>query len=343
MRLLGSGRAGRRRGERTGDAALRAAHVADGSLALPPRPDAIALAERSKRRATREGAGARAVELHALAARVLERTWRIEGREQDAQGSDRHVPVGRGPRGDLRPGACDAALAGALLAGDSAHDAATSYAELYRAERRMSGARAALADAAAGGAIGPCLASIEARLTALAAFRPPQRVIEAIDQGLAGEGALAAPHDAGARVSALPQIVRIDEWPGLDSARVVVTLDRAARFRSVDDPAARPPRTFLELDGVDVGSAPRDTKMGGIVTRVRAEATTTGARVSMDLSGPKAYRRVFQLLEPYRVVIDVAKNPPGKEAPRRSRARSVARRARSGPRRAIPARSGRPG
>jgi N-acetylmuramoyl-L-alanine amidase len=69
-------------------------------------------------------------------------------------------------------------------------------------------------------------------------------------------------------------------------------------------------QTYVELDGVELGGAARETPIGGIVTRMLAESTTTGSRVSLDLSGP-AYRRVFHLLEPFRVVVDIAKHPPG--------------------------------
>src|SRR4051794_37529778 len=52
---------------------------------LPPRPEAIALAQQVEGLALKEGAGARAVELHVLAAKIHERVWRIEHREQDAK------------------------------------------------------------------------------------------------------------------------------------------------------------------------------------------------------------------------------------------------------------------
>jgi N-acetylmuramoyl-L-alanine amidase len=48
-----------------------------------------------------------------------------------------------------------------------------------------------------------------------------------------------------------------------------------------------------------------------VVNAVRAESTTTGARITLALDG-RAYRRVFHLVEPYRVVIDIARNAPGK-------------------------------
>jgi N-acetylmuramoyl-L-alanine amidase len=306
-------------GEADGTELSRAAQLAAGG-ALPGRAEALALAQSIEARAIREGASARASSLHATAARIVERVWRLEARDQDAkEATDLYRAAAQNV---TWPGACEAAVQGARLAGDIARDASATYAELYKVQRRV--AAASGADAGAG----PCAASLDASLGILAAFRPPARVLAAIDEGLAGEGALAATRpDAGPRVLVAPQIVRIDEWPGEESARVVVTLDREAPFRVADDTqSARLPRTSLELDGVDVGSAPRDVRMGGLVTRVRAESTTTGARVTLDLSGPKAYRRVFHLLEPFRVVLDVARNPPGVSAqtgPLRSASRVV--------------------
>ena len=289
--------------------ALLGANGGKDAPELPARAEVLALAQSIEAHGVREGAGARAVELHALAATLLERVWRTEGREQDAKEA---IDLYRAAARDVAiPGACEAALHGAKLSGELARDAATTYAELYRTERRFSRPTDGGAPPAA------CPTEVEAALTGLTAFRPPARVLEAIDEGLAGEGAIAAASASGARPnvkvsSAAPQIVRIENWPGDESARIVVVLDRSAPFRAVDQGASggKSGRTFLELDGVDVGSAARDTALAGVVTRVRAEATTTGARVSLDLGGP-AYRRIFHLLEPYRVVIDIARHPPG--------------------------------
>lgn len=282
----------------------RARSLATGDV-LPARAEAIALAQTIESRAVREGAGARAVEMHSIAARLMERVWRVEGREQDAKEA---IDLFRAASRDgAVEGACDSAHRAARLAGDVARDAATTYAELYRAQRRF-------ADAPA-----ECRASIEAGLELLVAFRPPARVLSAIDDGLAGEGAIAtavaaAGADAGvfAAATKAPQIVRIESWPGQEAARVVVVLDRPAAYRVGDEiPAGAPaPRTFIDLDGVDVGSATRDATTRGIVTRVRAESTSTGARVSLDLES-HAWRRVFYMHEPYRVVVDVARHPPG--------------------------------
>lgn len=297
------------------DELARAQALDTPSAVLPARPEVIALAQSIEALALKEGAGARAVELHALAARLHERVWRTEHREQDAKEAvDLYRSAGR----DLAlPGACDAATRGAKLAGELARDAHTTYAELYRVQRRSAGGD---------GGAGLCSREIDEPLAALAAFRPAPQVLDAIEQGLAGEGAIAvAALDAGARtVVTAPRITRIEQWTGTEGARVVVHLDRAARFRPADSPSAngRGARTYVELDGVELGGAARETALGGIVSRIVAEPTSTGSRVALDLNGP-AYRRVFTLLEPFRVVIDIARQPPG--AGPSGKGRSVAR------------------
>ena len=290
----------------------RARALAVPASPIPERAAVLALAQAVEVRAVREGAGARAVDLHRAAAELFERVWRIDGREQDAKEAlDVYRAAARDP---MITGACDAAIRGAKLAGDVARDASTTYAELYRAERRFSVPAPA------------CARVIGDLLVPLGAFRPAARVLEAIDEGLAGEGAIAAAvADAGARVKATPQIVRIEQWPGRDSARVVLVLDRPAKFRAGDEAGSgRAPQTFVELDGVDVGTAPRATSMQGIITSLKAESTSTGARVTLQLDG-QAFRRVFYLPEPYRVVIDIARQPPGTASAqgRRSVARVV--------------------
>jgi N-acetylmuramoyl-L-alanine amidase len=280
----------------------RARALLEAGAPLEERADALALAESIESSALREGAGARAVALHALAARVLERVYRIEGREQDAKES---VLLYRTASRDVSvAGSCEAAERGALLAGDLAKDASVTFAELYRVERRIAlapGAEEREAD---------CAKRIDDELSTLNAFRAPARVLEAIDQGLAGDGDLAL--DAGKGLSETARIAKIEPLPGRDAARVVIVLNKPARFRPADVPTVGPgaPRTFVDLDGVDVGLAPRDVALVGIVSRLRTEATSTGARVTLDLDGP-AYRKVFYLPEPYRVVIDIARHPPG--------------------------------
>jgi N-acetylmuramoyl-L-alanine amidase len=288
----------------------RARSIAEIQVPLPSRAEALALAESIEARAVREGVGVRAAELHTTSARLLERVWRIEGRERDAaEALDLYrAAAAASPRDVDGPWACDAALGLARVAGDLARDPSVAFAELYRAQRRLAASQH-LADSAST----PCPRQIDDALAVLAAFRPPQRVLEAIDQGLQGEGALGGGLDAGASVSVRPaEIVRIEVWADREVARVVVVLDRPAAYRVGDEmlSGVHNPRTFLDLDGVDLGAAPRNLSEQGILTRVQSESTSTGSRVSLDLDG-RAWRRVFYMHEPYRIVVDVARRPPG--------------------------------
>jgi N-acetylmuramoyl-L-alanine amidase len=303
----------------------RARALAEGKADLPPRAEVLALAESIEAQAVREGAGARAVTLHATAARLVERMWRVEGHERDAsEALDMYASAARDP---AAPGACEAALASARLSGDVSHDASVAYAQLYRVQRRFAPASSPDADPPDAGSA--CPGAIEDALARLAAFRPAQRVLDAIEVGLAGEGtspgagAGASPDRAVAAAGKAPQIARIESWPGRDTARVVVVLDRAAPYRIGDEPlgTSGAARTFLDLDGVDLGDAPRTTTGEGIVARVQAESTSTGSRISLDVDG-RAWRRAFVMHDPYRIVIDVAHHPPGAAARAR---RAVAR------------------
>lgn len=285
----------------TGDEITRA-EALDRESTLPSRPETIALAQSVEALALKEGAGARAVALHALAGRLHERVWRVEHREQDAKEA---VDLYRLAAQDLAlPGACTAAARGAKLAGELARDPQTTYAELYRVERRGTAADAGRS---------LCSDTIDEPLAALAAFRPAPAVLAAIEQGLAGEGAIAlAMVDAGAAIATAPRITRIEQWTGDEGSRVVIHLDRPSRFRVGDVPSegGKGGRTYVELDGVELGGAPHETALSGILSRIVAEPTSTGSRVALDLVGA-AYRRVFHLLEPFRVVVDIARHPPG--------------------------------
>ena len=315
-----------------GPAVARGRELLQPDAVLPPRAELIALAQSIEAAAVREGVGQRALDLHLIAARLLERVWRLEGKEQDGKEAIEILKIAARDGSSLPGGAaCDAAVQAARLAGEVAHDASVTYKELYRAERRFlprlddGGANALAFGGTDGGTAGACVRTIEERLLQLAPYRPPARVLEAIDQGLAGEGALAIlPADASVLVGGSPHLVRIDSLPGKEAARIVLFLDRPAQFRAGDEASAggKTPRTFVELDGVDAVAVPRQTLVGGIVQRVSTEATTTGTRVALDLDG-RAYRRIFHLVEPYRVVIDIARNPPGTAHNRREVARIV--------------------
>lgn len=276
----------------------RARSLLDDERTLDARSEVIRSAQAVVALAAKESDKARARELTLLAARLYERLYRADRRVQDAkEANDLYRTAGADL--EAREG-CDALVRAALLGGEVARDASVTYAELYRVYLR--------APQGSG-----CRSRAFERMVSLASFAPPREVLVAVEQGSVGEDAL---RDAGAtaRVGA-PEVTRVETYPGEDAARVVLTLDRSARFRTGEDAAepGRGARTYVELDGVEVSDAlrtARDLDLPGLVRAVHTQPVTTGTRVSLELAGP-AYRRVFYLVEPYRVVVDIAKHPPG--------------------------------
>jgi len=263
--------------------------------ALPARAEALAIAQSVEAAAVKEGAGARASELHVLAGSVFERVYRLEGKDQDAKEA---VAAFDAASKDLKtPGACDAALRGATLAGDAAHDAQVTFIAFYKLSKRLASED-------------KCAERVFAAMTAIEAFRPLPRVLAAIDSGLDAQGAAA--FDAGAPKATNLYVDRVEHWPGREAARVVITLSREARYRTSDEAAAGSQRIFIDIDGATLGSrlAARDAIGSGMVTRLRVLPTTTGSRVVLDLDAGTVYRRVFDLREPYRIIVDIARRPP---------------------------------
>jgi N-acetylmuramoyl-L-alanine amidase len=324
LALLGgacaAGEAADRRGrDSEASVVLQARAVAEGQVDLPERTDVLDTAAALERYAAREGAGARVVSLDTTAAKLLERLWRVEGREQDAR---KAIDLYRAASLDVgAQGACPAAVAAARLSGDVEHDAAATYAELYNIERRL-----APAQPVAPGASPSCRGVVGDELRLLVAFRPPREVLDAIDDGLMSAGAIPAAADAGATTRAAsptvawrplpsgmrPNVTRVEWWPGRDAARVVLVLDRPAHYR-LDDavaPARADTAIAVDLDGVELGSMPTDTPTQGIVTRIRTQLTGTGSQLCLDTDG-RAWRRAFEMREPYRVIVDVARAPGG--------------------------------
>ena len=226
------------------DAGTEPAEIAQARLlvqadaALPPRAEALVVAQSVEARAVKEGAGARATELHTLAGTLFERVYRLEGKDQDAKEAQAAYEAASK---DLKiPGACDAALRGAALAGDAGHDAQVSYIAFYKLSRRSE---------ACGGRAAAAMATLEA-------FRPAPRVLDAIDRGLEAQGTV-LDSDAAAPTHAEAFLERVEHWPGKDAARIVVTLSREAKFHASDEIATKdtPQRIFVDFDGARRGRA----------------------------------------------------------------------------------------
>ncbi|MFO0663841.1 MAG: N-acetylmuramoyl-L-alanine amidase [Polyangiaceae bacterium] len=282
----------------------------------PTRDRLSACGERMLAQTRLEGATPRGTELGHLAGALYERSYRIEWRKDDG---DNAVEAYRLAAARLEgPEGCDGALRGAFLTGELARDAQATYLELYRIDRRLaeaaSGRAPTLPLAEAGAPSAVCRDRVTAALSQLAAFRPGPSTLEAVDRALIGEGIVQLKLDGGASPVAPPshRILRIQRWVGREDARVVIVLDRPAAFRVGDDASvAGAPRTYVDLEGVDGSGMQEELVTAGIVTRIRTESTIRGTRVALELDG-KAFRKVFALPEPYRLVMDIARTPPSR-------------------------------
>lgn len=254
--------------------------------ALPERAEVLADAEAlvaHVRDAPREVAGP----ARAKAGRLLERLYRRDGKARDAEEALEHLAAA-GAAGD-----CGAGIRAALLEAELRADPALGAARL-----------AVLAERA------PSCAEAAARAAApLAGFPPAGGLLDA----LAGRG------DAGAGAGPT-RLLGVETWSSTATARVVVHVDRRVGFRVGEEPSGGAGVRFVvDLDGVAPGDAPGERAAEGVVSAVRLAPASTGTRVRID-AVPGARLKVFQLPEPFRVVLDL-------DVPRLARgpSRSVAR------------------
>ena len=287
---------------------VHASALSDGREPFGGRAEALDLARTIALRASSASDLATKSACAALAGGILERAFRSGHRESDGrQALDLLRVAAQSPDPTF---ACHAAMRAAHLAGELAHDPSLTYAELDRA--RTSRLATAAADTGKRSQ-DDCARRLDADLHILAAYQPPavhaNDVVDTTEAGLLTESPRAALPSSPASVE--PRIERVETWPGPDTARVVLILNRPTDYR-VDDENGPSPRTSLDFDGVGLAlDAPRDVAPNsGIIRHVRMEATSTGTRVAIELDGA-GYRRVFPLTDPYRVVVDVARRRPG--------------------------------
>ncbi len=263
-------------------------------------------AERLGALAVAEGGTARGVLLATLAGELRARAFRVAGgaSEEDARRALEWWTVATG-RADL-PEVCRPARLRALLAGEIAHDPRITYRELYIARRRFGAAA--------------CVGELDEALDRISTFKPPPLVLEGLDHALAAEGVAALPDASVAEPQKTrARVIRLARWTTADSARVVIELDRAATY--LLEPASAG-SVRVRLEGVDIAGADTtiEPSTKGLLTagslapipESKSGAGTVqegGTAVVLSLSRP-AYRRVFFLPDPFRVVVDLTTTPP---------------------------------
>jgi N-acetylmuramoyl-L-alanine amidase len=278
--------------------------------ALPVRAEAVAQADALAVEAGKR-AGAAAAGPLSRAAELRERLFRLEHKEADALEA---VELWGATARASAPAGCSAGLREALLEGELRSDPAAAY-------RRIHAERARANDT-------ECRKIAERALLALAAFRPLPSVLAEIERE--ARGAASAPPANAAAASAAAEralgpvvmpsvgvpaagpvkITAVERYGAKDAARVVVHVTHPARFdvKSLEPSGSAPARLVVDLQGVSYEGA-KSLAVGGLVERVRLGAQKNATRVVLDLA-ETAYRRVFYLPEPFRLVIDLSKGPP---------------------------------
>jgi len=315
-------------GEKKGSSAVGVARLSElearallwlsPSTELPARADVVALSDELAVGAARLGSVDWALRLSRRSAELRTRMWRVGHADADAREAiEIYAAI---VKSSLAQGAadegCQAAFGHAVLASEHARDPALLYRQLYSAARLFAGSA--------------CEPQFSEALSATVAYRPSKEVLAGLDQEVDAKRAKTAPpvassvaspggvstDEAGVVVTptvasggGLVKVVAIEPYGSKDRARIVVTLSGPATYR-VGELAG--PRLFVDLERTE--PSPRhEVLVGGLVERVRqsARAGEPATRIVLDLAG-KAYRRIFYLPEPFRVVIDVATHPPAK-------------------------------
>ncbi|MEI9938845.1 MAG: N-acetylmuramoyl-L-alanine amidase [Pseudomonadota bacterium] len=280
--------------------------AAGGSTTIPERADAVARADAWAVLGSKQGGRAGAKVL-LDAARLRERIFRADHRETDAlEAIELYRQAARGEP-SVR---CSAATSAALLEGELKADPGLAFQAVYRAEL-------------APGADDACKQRAEMILSTLSAYRPLPTVLAQIDREGSAPVPLAAraaepqtndgvivPSLARAGVQQGPaRVTKIERYAADDAARIVVYVTQPATYKvGFLDEGSKSPRLFVDIDGATYQGA-KAFDVGGLVARVRIGAEATRTRVVLDLNAV-AYRHVFYMPEPFRLVIDVSKDPP---------------------------------
>lgn len=272
---------------------------------LPSRAEAVALADQIAIAATRKPLVERAVDAR-LSGELRQRSYRAYHAAADAREAIEQFRVAT--QSTDAKAACEAAQAMVALQAELDGDLMGTYGRAY------AGARA--------GEEGDCAASWQRLQQLLEAYRPTPAKLAEIEQkardaargkegdaGAGVQGAVARPPDAAKLGPA--QIQKIEAFGAKDAARVVIHLNGPASYQvgHLEASAQGGARLYIDLAKTSRGKVPLTRAVGGLVERVRLGSHQGSTRVVLDLNGT-AYRRVFFLPEPFRVIADLTTRAP---------------------------------
>jgi N-acetylmuramoyl-L-alanine amidase len=322
----------------------QASLLLDPDSILPSRADVVGLSDELAIAAARVTDPIAAVRLSRLAGDLRARLWRVGRAETDAREAlELYDAATRQGLAQLPEVACEAALARAAVSSELARDPAIFYREAYVASGLFAAA--------------PCAAKIGEYLRTLAAFKPSKEILTELEKEVARRRGEVTRDDHAASVSARlgtsddtgvviappiqpsgqqpVKVLTIQPYGGPDRARVVVTLSGPTTFE-VGQATSEPQQQSTEMSRrgkglrlfVDLAHARpsrrKEIPVGGLVERVREGTHADGVRIVLDLANA-AYRRVFYVPEPFRVIIDVATHAPERAGTPNPTGRAIAR------------------
>ncbi len=275
---------------------------------LPLRVDVVALADDLASQAQRSHNPERD-QLLQMAAGLRERLWRLERRSADALEA---VDLYRLLADD---GHCDAVVKGQLLA-----------AELERKPQSVTGVVSKLQQHSA---VSACDARARRIALMLDAFRekmPPDSTGATEATADDNSESVLQPHGKFSGDNRTITIQQIEKYVSTDAARIVIVMSHPTTFRvgalAENEDAGIPPRLYIDVDRARFGDL-NPSNHEGLVKSIRIAAHPNSSRIAIDLRFP-AFRRVFYEPEPFRLIIDLARQAPSR-ATRRAGPRRVER------------------
>ena len=206
--------------------------------------------------------------------------------------------------------ACNAKLAAMVLRAEVEDEPRKAYEQMYAASRNDRS--------------DPCDPSYRRALQDMVAYRPDPVKLAAIDERVRtshSEGQVPKISSEETVVKPGPEtkpgpaeVKTIETFSARDAARVVILLTGPAMYDvgMLAGTVDKGPRLFVDLHETKRGKTPRMHPSDGLVERVRVGTHKSKTRVVLDLS-QRAYRRVFFLPEPFRILIDVSTTAPRRE------------------------------
>ncbi len=253
---------------------------------LPPRREVVALAHALVAEAEREG-GASARDKRVTAAGLFERAYRLHGEPDDGEAAVSAL-VRASSEGAPDEESCKLRLRGARLRGEVSRHPQQAGEEAEKGLRAVSDA--GIPDA--GTRDSECTRDL-AELSRLGKlFR--------------GE--------TGAKAG-LAHVLGVEAWPGNDASRLVIAVDRAIPYTITEGTDGAMKFIEVEAPGATMDRLPPLLQVGGVVSHVTVAFEKGSLRIRAYLPG-QAFRRAFHLPEPFRIVLDIARQLPGKHAPR---------------------------